>query len=477
MGKATRWFRSLLGLKKESPAQAPAVAKPPKRRWSFVKSHREKYAAGERGCHGVPAPRDADDDSSRHAIAVAAATAAVAEAAVAAAQAAAEVVRLTSSGRSSAPPGGVCGGGGVVREEYWAAIKIQSHFRAYLARRALRALKGLVKLQALVRGHIVRKQTADMLRRMQALLRAQARARAERIQIVECPYSTIKSSQFLHPAPATPEKFEHAIRSKVARHDQSLMLKRTGSKSTGHVIIDEAKAQNGRNWIDCQMDERSREQRRPAIKPSHLDDEKSDKILEVDTVKPYFTRKLGKNPFQSACQTLASDHSSHRFSTSKDTTTHLTAPTPSSSEVQSLSPLKFAKDEESESPFCTADNSPQFYSASSRGGSSWRGPFTPTRSDGSRSCLSGYSDHPNFMACTESSRAKIRSLSAPKQRPQFERSFSTKRYSVHGYADSRSSTQRVFASKAYPGSGRLDRLGVSLRGDPAGLLGGNWNRH
>lgn len=53
------------------------------------------------------------------------------------------------------------------------------------ARRALKALRGLVKLQALARGYQVRKQMNTVLRSINAVMAIQVRARIQRVQMGE----------------------------------------------------------------------------------------------------------------------------------------------------------------------------------------------------------------------------------------------------------------------------------------------------
>lgn len=146
------------------------------------KDRRKKWLFGRfklRSSPALPAPappiaiftREADEEQNKYAMAVAMATAIAAEAAIAAAEAAAQVVRRT----------------GVPllhnRRREIAATKIQIAFRGYLARKALRALKGLVRLQALIRGQAVRRQTTMTLRSLQSLIRIQEEARESRMRI------------------------------------------------------------------------------------------------------------------------------------------------------------------------------------------------------------------------------------------------------------------------------------------------------
>ncbi|CAL1375416.1 unnamed protein product [Linum trigynum] len=513
MGKASRWFRSVLGLKKPSDQPLPqqqhaatAAARPKeKRRWSFVKSYREKdnhgsasaaasarVLQGARDGHSSAAvmPRrnavaedyDADEDErcreeeedpNERAMAVAAATAKVAEAAVAAANAAAVVVRLTSSGRSAGECSVVPGSGGGCSSAYvsgslglredFAALKIQAAFRGYLARRALKALRALVRLQALVRGHIERKRTAAWLQQMQAVLLAQARARVGRLQVSESSQSSGgKSShshshshhQHHHQGPATPEKFEHGNRTKSGKYEPSSLLKRTGSRSNDN------KPHSSLRRSETRSDRRSWDPRAVAMEEDVKNN--SDKILEIDNAGGRYQyhhhhgQDKRRNMFHSANLSFFYDQYSQSFTTSKDT-----CPSPTSGEVQST----MYPPEVDQEVFCTAENSPQVFSAASSRGAR-RSPFTPTRSDGSRSSfLSAFADHPNYMSYTESARAKARSLSAPKQRPpQYERSGSGKRFGEprSSSAQRASAVKASFSSKGYPGSGRLDQMGMPM---------------
>ncbi|KAF0893284.1 hypothetical protein E2562_023925 [Oryza meyeriana var. granulata] len=69
---------------------------------------------------------------------------------------------------------------GFPREDV-AAVTIQAYFRGHLARRAFKALKSLVRLQAVARGAYVRRQAEAAIHCMQAMVRLQMRVRARQM--------------------------------------------------------------------------------------------------------------------------------------------------------------------------------------------------------------------------------------------------------------------------------------------------------
>ncbi|KAK4769532.1 hypothetical protein SAY86_027682 [Trapa natans] len=208
MGRTGKWLKKffLVGKKEREEKTTPTTlsstkTQGEKRRWSFRRPWEPKQPA----CSYMSAmysAQEADSEQKKHALAVAAATAAAADAAAAAAQAAAAVIWLTAG---AAP---MCG---AVEEA--AAIRIQSVYRSYLARKALRALRGLVKLQALVRGHLVRRRAAKTLRCMQAMETAQAWARDQRIRTFEqsrSPINPRKSPTSTHRRSSRDDPFRRA---------------------------------------------------------------------------------------------------------------------------------------------------------------------------------------------------------------------------------------------------------------------------
>ncbi|KAJ7975673.1 Protein IQ-DOMAIN 14 [Quillaja saponaria] len=330
-----------------------------KRRWSFVKSGKDMSQRTPSHLYQFDTSTSSGPfcnqlDSNKHAIAVAAATAAVAEAALAAAHAAAEVVRLTN----------VSGGNGRDSSGMCAIHSCQHRRVEEIA---------AVVIQSAFRGYLV---------------------------------------------PASTDDYRHPHHTYSTKFEGSSILKGCSSNSN-YRDIDFNKVWFGSNWLDHWMEENLWNQRQDAsMRNGQTDDEKSDKILEVDTWKSHTNAQPSNNAFQTSHFVLASDCNTIDFPSKCSTKSLNPIPSISSREVLSL---RFPKGKD-EAASRTAENSPLAFSASSRPGTGARRcPFTPTRSECSWGFFNGYSGHPNYMANTESSRAKVRSQSAPRQRIEFEK--------------------------------------------------------
>ncbi|XP_077228462.1 protein IQ-domain 26-like [Tasmannia lanceolata] len=351
MGRAGRWLRSLLGWKKDNSISGDRKEK---KRCSFAKSGRDTGGGvGQNPVSGQGEAallrsyyRESENEQNKHAIAVAAATAAAADAAVAAAQAAVTFVRLTSHGR------GTLFGGGLER---WAAVKIQTVFRGYLAKKALRALKGLVKLQARVRGYLVRKQAASTLHSMQALIRAQTTILTQKAH-----YLLNKDHRLQ--ADVRPRESIERFDDTRSKHMASIHSRRLSASIETTINV--------------------------------LDD--SPKIVEIDTYKPK-SRFHRTNASMSDCGEDPIARISH-------VPARLCIP-----DCQNFQDIDWGN----EYRFSTAHSTPRFVNSN---GSTIGMPVTPSKSLNADTFSRKYLNFPNYMANTQSFKAKLRSQSAPRQR-------------------------------------------------------------
>ncbi|RID61205.1 hypothetical protein BRARA_E00372 [Brassica rapa] len=258
--------------------------------------------------------------------------------------------------------------------QHASARKIQAAFRGYMARRSFRALKGLVRLQGVVRGHSVKRQTVNAMKYMQQLVRVQSQIQSRRIKTLE------------NKAQAERDEAKWAAASEAG---------------------------NG-NWDDSVLTKEERDAR---------SQRKTDAVIKRERSMAYaYSHKLWKNSPKSAASTgglplwwnwmdrqlpLASPAPSHRDY--RLTPTRL-SPSPLSHHFRHDSNFDTSTPKSSRSTLLTPSRPIRTGTSRYSRGRGQDSPFTDNDS------LTSCPPLPSYMAPTVSARAKVRPSSNPKER-------------------------------------------------------------
>ncbi|XP_057727303.1 protein IQ-DOMAIN 32-like [Arachis stenosperma] len=148
-----------------------------------------------------------------------------------------------------------------------AVITIQAAIRGLLAQRDLMQIKNLVKLQAAVRGHLVRSHAVGTLRCVQAIAKMQLLVRARRAQQSQENQSHMSKSNVMDAS------IEKLLSSRFARQ----LLESTPKNKPIHVKCDPSKADSAWKWLERWMSMSSK---------YTSDDKKTSSLTEESEVYP-----------------------------------------------------------------------------------------------------------------------------------------------------------------------------------------------
>ncbi|GMI98954.1 IQ-domain 17 [Hibiscus trionum] len=303
------------------------------------------------------------------------------------------------------------------RDHHFAATVIQIAFRGYLARRALRALKGIVKLQALVRGHNVRKQAKMTLRCMQTLVKVQARFLDQRKRLSHEDGSRkpafidtngVWESRYLQDISDRRSLVSHTERLQVLSF-QAMKREKNLSQALSQQMrrAQRSPSMGGQEdelepkWLDPWMPAKPWDNRGRAS-ADHRD---SVKTVEMDTTRPY--SYLSPNYGRTNSNHYQQRHNSPLHRAQQNAPFHHSPITPSPSKTR---PIQVR----SASPRCVRDDRSSFSSQTPSLRSNY---YYNDRVGTSSSTGYNAATLPNYMAVTESAKARIRSQSAPRHRP------------------------------------------------------------
>ncbi|KAG5063051.1 hypothetical protein AAZX31_02G132100 [Glycine max] len=314
-----------------------------------------------------------------------------------------------------------------LRQQHATATKIQSVYRGYMARRSFRALKGLVRLQGVVRGQNVKRQTVNAMKHMQLLVRVQSQIQSRRIQMLEnqaryqADFKNDKDAASIlgkltseagneewDDSLLTKEEVEARLQRKVEaiiKRERAMafayshQLWKATPKST-HTPMTDTRSSGFPwwwNWLERQT---------PAATPQ---ERQSLKNFQITPPRPYSEQKTSPRPGSSTQRQPQSQQQQPHVSFD-----NMDTPTPKSTKSTIVASSKPVRMPPFRTPQANSSGSGSKYPRPRDVGSN--SPFDlPLKDDDSLTSCPPFSV-PNYMAPTLSARAKARASSNPRER-------------------------------------------------------------